>query len=109
MRLTIDFLLTLLIELPIIAFFFKKKYREQAVLTAFLINLVTWPLVQVVLFSTDLNPQNPILAICIILAEASAYKIWLDCTWKKSFLMSVIANLISFIMSQALIAIFHHL
>jgi hypothetical protein len=96
MLLTLNLLLTLLIELPVVGFFFKRKHREHVVLTAFLVNIVTWPLAQVLIFSTDINQQNFFLEIGVILVEAVAYKIWLDCTWKKSFLMSGIANMLSY-------------
>jgi ABC-type uncharacterized transport system permease subunit len=108
MLLTFNLLLTLLIELPVVAFFFKRKVREHAVLTAFLVNIVTWPLVQVVVFSTDVTQQNFFLETAVILAEAIAYKIWLDCSWKKSFLMSAIANLMSYGAGILLKMIFKH-
>jgi hypothetical protein len=108
MLLTFNLLLTLLIELPVVAFFFKRKAREHAVLTAFLVNIVTWPLVQVVVFSTDVTRQNFFLELAVILVEAIAYKIWLECTWKKSFLMSAIANLMSYAGGVILNVILNH-
>jgi hypothetical protein len=42
------FLLTLLLELPIVLLFFKKQ-RKQVLLVGFLLNLFTWPLLHVLL------------------------------------------------------------
>ena len=55
MDLALDLLLTLLLELPIIALFFKRKKRPSALLNALMINLVSWPVAHILKINTNLN------------------------------------------------------
>ena len=48
------FVLTLLLELPIVLLFFKGEWKF-ALLIGFLLNLFTWPLLHVLLFYTGID------------------------------------------------------
>ena len=112
MRLTLDFLLTLLIEVPVIAFFFIRKERERAMLLALIINFISWPIMQTVIFITDfdfINYSNKaLLAGTFFIFEAIAYQYFLETSFKKSFLMAFFANLLSFGMGLLLQYLFRH-
>ncbi|MBP6432592.1 MAG: hypothetical protein KA319_12570 [Ferruginibacter sp.] len=87
------FLLTLLIELPIILLLFKKD-RKYVLLIAFLLNLFTWPLLHVLLFYTKINLN--ILEFCVALIESIGFYFLLNCSWKKAVLAGFLANGISY-------------
>ena len=94
MGLALDFLLTIFIELPIIAFFFKKSKRQTAVIMALAINMVSWSISHILIISTELNPF--FVAIGLTIAEAAAFSRWLPCKLKKAFALSLIVNCLSF-------------
>lgn len=98
MGLTLDFLLTLLIELPIIAIFFKRKKRQSALMQALMINLITWPIAHILRLTTDININY--IEIGVVIIEGFGYWMLTQCGWKKGFLMSIIANLASFALTQ---------
>ena len=50
MGLAINFFLTIFIELPIIALFFKRKKRKQALFMALLINVISWAVAHILFF-----------------------------------------------------------
>ena len=94
MGLALNFLITILIELPIIALFFKRKKRQAAVLTALLINVISWSVSYIIFFSADVNMYY--VAIGITIGEAIAFHKFLECNWKKAIIMSLIVNSLSF-------------
>jgi peptidoglycan/LPS O-acetylase OafA/YrhL len=94
MSLALNFLLTILIELPIIALFFKRKKRQAAVLMALLINIISWSVAHIIFFSTDFNMTYA--AIVLAIGEAIAFHKFLECKWKKAIIMSLIVNSLSF-------------
>ena len=98
MGLAFNFLLTLLIELPIVVLFFKRKKRKEAALMAVPINIVSWSIAHIVFFSSDL----PLLYVAIGLAigEAIALNLLLECNWKKAITLSLLANSLSFSLTQ---------
>lgn len=98
MSLALNFLLTILIELPIIALFFKRKKRQAAVLMALLINVISWSVAHIIFFSTDFNIYYA--AIGLAIGEAIAFHKFLECTWKKAIIMSLIVNSLSFLATQ---------
>lgn len=98
MGLAINFLLTILIELPIVALFFKRKKRQAAVLMALLINIISWSVTHIIIFSTDISIYY--VAIGIAIGEAIAFYQLLECTWKKAFILSFIVNSLSFFTTQ---------
>jgi len=83
------FILTLLIELPLVLLFFYKEWKA-ALLIGFLLNLFTWPLLHIFLLNTGININ--ILEVGVTLTEAVGYRLLVLCHWKKAFLVSVIAN-----------------
>ncbi|MEI9955070.1 MAG: hypothetical protein WDM90_01850 [Ferruginibacter sp.] len=87
------FLLTLIIELPIVVLFFKKEWRF-ALLIGFLLNLFTWPLLHIVLFYTSINLN--ILELSVAITESIGYFLLMQCSWKKAIAVGFIANGISY-------------
>lgn len=91
MELTFDLLLTLLVELPIIAFFFKRRKRQAALIVGLIVNLATWPIFHYFRFKyPDLNVIWIKAGITVI--EAVAYWYFLGRNWKKAILLSLVAN-----------------
>lgn len=109
-RLTIEFLLVLCIEIPVIAFFFIKKEREKAMLIALIVNFISWPIMQSLLFLTDIDfkiiSNRAILAGGFMVLECIAYQYLLEIRWKKAILMSFFANLFSFAIGVLLLYLF---
>jgi riboflavin transporter FmnP len=98
MGLAFNFLLTLLIELPIIVLFFKRKKRKEAALMAVLINIVSWSIAHIIFFSSDLPLYY--VAIGLAIGEASAFNLLLECNWKKAIPLALLANTLSFFITQ---------
>jgi riboflavin transporter FmnP len=98
MGLTINFLITLLIELPIVILFFKRKKRKDAVWMAIIINIITWSIAHIIFFSTEL----PVFYVALGLAigEAIAFNLLLNCNWKKAISIGILTNLLSFYITQ---------
>lgn len=87
------FLLTLVIEFPLILFFYKKQWIEL-VLPFLLLNLFTWPLLHFFLLTTDF--PLPLLECGVVLTEMTGYKFLMKSSWKKSFAAAFIANGVSY-------------
>jgi uncharacterized membrane protein AbrB (regulator of aidB expression) len=101
MRLALNFLVMIIVELPIIALFFKRKKRQAAVLMALLINVISWSVGHIIFFSTDITESNmKYVAIGLAIGEAIAFHKFLECTWKKAIIMSLIVNTLSFMAIQ---------
>lgn len=98
MGLAMNFFLMILVELPIIILFFKRKKRQQAFFMALLINIISWAVAHVMLFTTDINIY--VVEILVIIGEAIAFNKLLECSWKKAFIMSVVVNIFSFTATQ---------
>ena len=98
MGLAFDLLLTILIELPIIALFFKRKKRPTALMYGLLVNLISWPIAHILKISTDINMG--IIEIAVVTGEGIGLWLLTDCGWKKGFTMSVVANCISFMATR---------
>ena len=58
MGLAFDLLLTLLIELPIFALFFKRKKRPAVFMYGLLVNFISWPIAHILKISTDQKHQQ---------------------------------------------------
>jgi hypothetical protein len=95
MGLAFDLLLTLLIELPIIALFFKRRKRPVALMYGLLVNLISWTIAHILKISTDINIY--LIEITVVIGEGIGLWLLTECGWKKGFLMSIIANSISFL------------
>lgn len=87
------FILTLIIELPFVLFFFKKEWK-YALLVGFLLNLFTWPLLHVFLYTTQININ--ILELGIAVCEGIGYSLLMKCSWKKGMLLGFLANAVSY-------------
>ena len=87
------FLITLLIELPIVLLFFKKEWKF-ALLIGFLLNLFTWPLLHVLLFYSNINLN--ILELGVAITESIGFYFLMQCSWKKALALGFLANAISY-------------
>ena len=83
------FILTLLLELPIVLLFFKKQWK-WALLIGFLLNLFTWPLLHLLIYYSDADIN--ILESGVAIAEGIGYTIFMKCKWYKGFGVSFLAN-----------------
>jgi hypothetical protein len=87
------FVLTLVLELPIVLLFFKNEWKF-ALLIGFLLNLFTWPLLHILLFYTSIDIN--ILEIGVAITESIGYYLLLQCSWKKAIALGFAANAISY-------------
>ena len=83
------FLLTLLLELPIVCWFFKPQWK-YALLIGGLLNLFSWPLLHWFIYTTNLPIF--ILEIGVVLVEAIGFRIFLTGSYKKALGVSLLAN-----------------
>jgi len=99
MDLALNFLLVLLLEIPLVGFFFRRKTRKKAYMAAFLINIVTWPLVQILFLNTNFYDKgkflNPIVDILVFAIEFLFYGFYLKISLRKAILVALVANLVS--------------
>lgn len=99
MDLALNFLLVLLLEIPLVGFFFRRKTRKKAYMAAFLINIVTWPLVQILFLNTNFYYKgkflNPIVDILVFAIELLFYGFYLKISLRKAILVALAANLLS--------------
>ena len=111
LQLTFNLLLTLLVKLPVVGFFFKSKKRSSAIGIAFIINLITWIISTIIWLKTAETTQNveasqntDINHIWIRLAftvvEAVAYWFFLGKNLKKAILMAVISNILAYFATE---------
>lgn len=98
MFLALKFVLIILIELPIISLFFKRKKRQEALLMSLLINVITWAVSSLIFITTDINMYY--VAIVLAIGEAIAFYKVLKCNWTKAIIMSLIVNSLSFFATQ---------
>jgi hypothetical protein len=98
MDLAFNLILTLLLEIPVVGFFFSRKKRKHAYLVVFLANLITWALVNIIRIKTNLNLD--IVQLGVVAFEGFAYLIFMRCSWKKAFLVSIVANLLSYVVTK---------
>ena len=98
MKLALDFFLLILVELPILVLFFKRKKRQNAVYMGLLINIISWSVAHVIFFSTEVNIYY--IQGLIIIGEAIAFNKLLEVTWKKAIIMSLLLNTLSYLVSQ---------
>jgi hypothetical protein len=83
------FLLTLLLEMPWVYFFFKKEI-PFALVVALLLNLFTWPLLHVLLYYTGININ--VLELGVALTEGLGFWLLLSCRWQKAWGLAFLAN-----------------
>jgi hypothetical protein len=87
------FILTLVIELPLVGLFFKKD-AKYALLIGFLLNLFTWPLLNIILYYTNWNIN--LLEAGVAITESIGYFLLMQCSWKKALAVGFTANAISY-------------
>lgn len=87
------FVLTLVLELPVVLFFFKADWKF-VLLIGFLLNLFTWPLLHILLFYTGININ--ILEIGVAITESTGYYLLMQCSWKKAIALGFTANAVSY-------------
>ena len=95
MELTFSLFVTLLLEIPIVGFFFKKRKRRSAYLVCLFVNIVTWPIINIIRLNTDWDLN--LVEIFVVIAEGLGYWFILNCGWKKATLITLTSNLVSFI------------
>jgi len=83
------FLLTLLLEMPIVLWFFKKQWK-LALPIGILLNLFTWPLLHLLLQQTTIGVNW--LELGVFIVEGLGYWIFLQCGWKKGLGVALLAN-----------------
>ena len=83
------FILTLILELPIVLLFFKKEWK-YALLIGFLLNLFTWPLLHILIYYTDTDIN--LLELGVAIVEGIGYTIFMRCKWQKGFGVSFLVN-----------------
>jgi presenilin-like A22 family membrane protease len=94
MDLAFNLLLILLIEIPVAGFFFRSRKRNSIYLFAFLINIISWPIINVIRLNTEWNLLYASIAIAF--AEFIAYYFLIKCSIKKAFLIALTANTLSY-------------
>ena len=87
------FILTLVIELPVVILFFKSDWKF-ALLIGFLLNLFTWPLLHIFIYYTAVNIN--ILEFGVSVTESIGYYLLMQCSWKKALALGFTANAISY-------------
>ena len=87
------FILTLVIELPIVCIFFRKRWK-YALLIGFLLNLFTWPTLNILLYYAKWNIN--VLEIGVAIIEGIGYYLLMQCGWKKALVLGFMTNAISY-------------
>lgn len=87
------FVLTLVIEFPVVLFYYQHQWK-QVVAPFLLLNLFTWPLLHFLLLNTGFS--LPVMELGVALAEMTGYKFLMNSSWRKSLIVSFAANGISY-------------
>ena len=99
MELAFNFLLILVIEMLLIGYFFRRRKRKKAYMAAFLMNILTWPIVNIIILNTDWYDKarllNPLVQIPMIVAEILFLRFYLPTTYRKAIIVGLTANVIS--------------
>ena len=99
MELAVNFILILLIEILLTGYFFRRKKRKKAYMTAFLMNIVTWPVVNIIILNTDWYDKallfNPIVQIPMIIGEIIFLRLYMPTTNRKAIIVGVAVNIVS--------------
>jgi len=98
MDLAFNLLLTILVELPIVGFFFSKRKRRSALMVCLFVNVVTWPVVNIIRLSTDWDLN--LVEIGVVVLEGIAYWFFLGRNWTKAALIAILANTASFLVTK---------
>ena len=93
------FFYTLLMELPILIVCYINEWKKILVI-GILLNLFTWPLLTLLYFYTDIHLL--FLELGVLIIEAIGFRIFLNTSLKKSFLVSFLANGLSLLIAVIL-------
>lgn len=88
-------LFTLIIEIPLVGIFYRKQLG-LALLIAFLSNILTWPVFQLLREFISNEDLIPLLEAGIFLIEAVIYFLMLKGKFAKACMVSLFANLLSY-------------
>ena len=100
MVLAFNFIITILIELPIIALFFKRKKRQKALSMGLLVNIISWSVAHIIFFTFDLNMLY--IAFALAIGETISFHYLFPCDWKKAIIISIIVNSLSYLATQSI-------
>jgi hypothetical protein len=67
---------------------------QYALLVGFLLNLFTWPLLHLLLFTTSWNIH--LMEIAVAMVESIGYRLLMKANWTKSIVLGFLANAISY-------------
>jgi len=98
MELAFNLLLTILLELPVVSFFFRKRKRKSALFVCLFLNLITWPMVNIIRLNTNWNLD--IVEIFVVVLEGLGYWLIFNVGPWKGFIISIVANIISFTITK---------
>ncbi len=83
------FLLTLLLELPIVLFAYRSQLSKVLIIDI-LLNLFTWPIITFLYINTHIPLL--VMELCVFIIEGIGLKIFLTGNWTKAMLVSFLAN-----------------
>ncbi len=98
-KLTFELLLILLVELPIVAYFFRRKKRPTVLTVALLVNVLSW-VIGTILWLRNPDVNKFYIKMGTSALEAAVYWYFLGRNWKKAILMSLVANTVSYIITH---------
>ncbi|MES2775922.1 MAG: hypothetical protein V4722_17230 [Bacteroidota bacterium] len=87
------FLLTLLIEMPLVLAWLRRD-RKEALLIGFLLNLFTWPLLVLLMGHTSIHLN--ILEVGVAIVESTGYWVFFRRKWWHCFVAGFVINGISY-------------
>jgi hypothetical protein len=87
------FILTILIELPIVLLLLKGD-KKELLLVGFLLNLFTWPILNVLYATTSFNLN--VMEIMVALTEGLGYWLFFKQAYWKCTAVSILANGLSY-------------
>jgi hypothetical protein len=99
MELAFNFILILIIEILLTGYFFRRKKRKKAYMAAFLMNIITWPIVNIIILNTDWYDKallfNPLVQIPMIIGEIIFLRFYVPTSNRKAIIMGIVVNVIS--------------
>ncbi|MBL0357316.1 MAG: hypothetical protein IPP72_10725 [Chitinophagaceae bacterium] len=80
------------------AFFFKKRKRRYALSVGLFVNIITWPIVNIIRLNTDWDLNW--VQVGVVVVEGFAYWLLLGRHIKRSIIMTIVANAASFLATK---------
>lgn len=94
MKIFLFFILTVLIEIPILIWLLKGK-RKNIIAIGFLLNLFTWSTLHLLYLHFNVNIN--LLEFAVAITEGILLQIYFKNGWPKSFYISFLANSITYL------------